>query len=263
VWYQALGPNYVFTQTQFGQAGDVVAPADFDGDTITDIAIFRGSTGEWWYRGSSDGLAHRVLSGASIGDVPRPGDVNGDGFADFVNVHTTSQGMVWIRLINGSFVASDVGFGLPGDQPLLADFDGDGRVDPAIFRPSTGTFWYAASASGGVHTAVRWGVASDVPVPADYDGDGTTDFAVYRPSDRFWYILNSRDGSATFVQFGLSDDKPIPADYDGDRRADIAVYRPSTGTWYLLRSTAGFGGFQFGVSTDIPSPAAYLPEYQP
>ena len=32
-------------------------------------------------------------------------------------------------------------WGVPGDQPLSGDFDGDGKTDLVIYRPSTGT-WY-------------------------------------------------------------------------------------------------------------------------
>jgi hypothetical protein len=61
-----------------------------------------------------------------------------------------------------------------------SDYDVDGRSDPAIFRPETGTWYLLRSSTGG--KAVPWGVAGDVPVPADYDGDGRTDVAVYRPN---------------------------------------------------------------------------------
>jgi uncharacterized delta-60 repeat protein len=253
VWYQLLGPSYTFSQTTFGQASDIVTPADFDGDGITDLAIFRN--GDWWYRSSVTGQQLSAHWGAE-GDIPLPGDIDGDGRADFV----VYRNGTWYRLINGQATQLNMAFGAAGDKPLLADFDGDGRADPAIFRPSTGTFWYAASSAGGAHRGVQWGISTDVPVPADYDGDGATDFAVYRASQGAWYILNSSNGSFVALQFGIAEDRPIPADFDGDGNADVAVYRPSTGIWYLLQSTSGFGAFQWGVSTDVPSPAAYVPE---
>lgn len=253
VWYQLLGSSYIFSQTTFGQTGDVVTPADFDGDGTTDIAIFRA--GDWWWRSSINGQQQSAHWGTA-GDIPLPGDIDGDGKADFV----VYRNGIWYRVINGSTTTMNVNFGTTGDKALLADFDGDGKADPAIFRPSTGTFWYAASSAGGAHRATQWGISTDVPVPADYDGDGKTDFAVYRPAEGAWYVLNSSNGQFLGLQFGLAEDRPIPADYDGDGKADIAVYRPSTGIWYLLQSTAGFQGFQWGISTDIPSPAAYIPQ---
>lgn len=257
VWYQLLGPSYMFAQTPFGQTGDIVAPADFDGDGITDLAIFRAPSGDWWYRSSMTGQQLSAHWGAN-GDIPLPGDIDGDGKADFV-VYRPSNG-TWYRLVNEQNTQLNVTFGAPGDKPLLADFDGDGKADPTIFRPSTGTFWYAASSAGGAHRATQWGISTDLPVPADYDGDGKTDFAVYRPAEGAWYVLKSSDGNLLALQFGLAGDRPIPADYDGDGRVDIAVYRPSTGIWYLLQSTSGFQGFQWGISTDMPSPAAYIPQ---
>jgi hypothetical protein len=79
------------------------------------------------------------------------------------------------------------------------------------------------------------------------------------PSEGAWYVLKSSDGSSFALQFGVTEDRPVPADYDGDGMADVAVFRPSTGIWYLLGSTSGFAGFQWGISTDIPSPAVYIP----
>ena len=148
--------------------------------------------------------------------------------------------------------------GIAGDVPLVGDFDGDGKGDLAVFRPSTGDWWYAASGSGGAQRATHFGANGDVPVPADYDGDGKTDMAVFRPSTGVWYILNSSDYSATIVPFGLGTDKMIPADYDGDGKADIAVFRPSTGIWYILRSSAGFLGLQWGIATDVPAANSFI-----
>jgi uncharacterized delta-60 repeat protein len=129
------------------------------------------------------------------------------------------------------------------------DFDGDGRADVSVFRP-TDRVWYLNQSTNGL-SATQFGLSTDKPVAADYDGDGKTDIGVFRPSNGTWYLLRSQQGS-TATQFGQAGDVPVPADYDNDGRADIAVFRPSNGTWYLLGSTAGFSAVQFGQQGDVP-----------
>jgi uncharacterized delta-60 repeat protein len=256
IWYTLRTSDWQVLQTNFGLAGDIVAPADFDGDGKTDLGIYRPATGDWWYAASSLGGAHRTTQHGINGDIPRPSDFDGDGKADFIVYRPSNN--TWYRKDSIGNVSSVV-FGAAGDQPLVGDFDGDGKSDPAIFRPSTGDWWYAASSAGGAHRAAHWGAIGDLPAPGDYDGDGKTDTAVFRPSEGGWYIYHSSNGSVITTTFGLGTDRPIPADYDGDGSADIAVFRPSTGIWYLLQTTAGFGGVQWGVATDVVVPNAFVP----
>ena len=132
------------------------------------------------------------------------------------------------------------------------DFDGDGKTDVSIFRPSTTTWWYQSSITG-AQTPIRWGNATDLLAPADFDGDNKTDVAVFRPSNGTWYIFNSATLTATITQFGSNGDKPVPNDFDGDGRADIAIFRPSDGGWYQLRSLTNQVFIQqFGLNGDIP-----------
>ncbi len=135
-----------------------------------------------------------------------------------------------------------VQFGDAGDVPVPADYNGDGAVDVAVFRPSTGT-WYARG-----QFAVQFGDPGDVPVPRDYNGDGTMDVAVYRPSDAQWFV-----GNQFIVQHGQPNDIPVPGDYNGDGRADLAVYHPSTGQWTVRNVFT----VQFGDSGDVPIPGDY------
>lgn len=255
-WYVLRSSDGQVTQIVFAIAGDVPVPADFDGDGKTDFAVFRPSTGDWWWLSSQNGSQGFADWGQS-GDAPRPSDFDGDGKADFI-VYRPSNSF-WYRItstVGGT--TSNTGFGLAGDKPVTGDFDGDGKADVAIYRPSTGDWWWQSSVDN-VQRATHWGISTDIPAPADYDGDGKTDFAVYRPSTGTWYIYNSATNSLTILNFGLSEDKPVPADYDGDGKADIAVFRPSTGVWYQMKSTEGFFAQQFGISTDIPTPNAFVP----
>ncbi|MEO6502092.1 MAG: glycoside hydrolase family 3 N-terminal domain-containing protein [Jatrophihabitantaceae bacterium] len=120
---------------------------------------------------------------------------------------------------------------------VVHDYNGDGRSDLAVWRPSTGVWWVH-----GVVTA-QWGKPGDVPVPADYNGDGRSDLAVWRPSTGAWWVR----GIET-VQWGKPGDVPVPADYNGDGRSDLAVWRPSTGVWWAH----GVITAQWGKPGDIP-----------
>jgi uncharacterized delta-60 repeat protein len=253
VWYQIQSSDTNVAAQSFGSAGDRIASADYDGDGKTDLAIFRPSSGDWWIKNSRSGAISTVHWGQA-GDIPRPSDFDGDGRADFVVFRPSEN--VWYRLSSTTGMVSAAAFGTAGDKPLVGDLDGDGKSDIAVFRPSTGEWWWQSSVDNTARAA-QWGIAADTPVPADFDGDGKTDLAVYRGG--VWYILKSGSGQASIINFGLPDDKPAAADYDGDGKADPAVFRPANGTWYFLQSTAGFAAVQFGVSTDIAVPNAFVP----
>ncbi len=142
-------------------------------------------------------------------------------------------------------------------QAAVGDFDGDGRSDPTVFRPSTGV-WYVMPSASHVPYGVAWGNSADKVVPGDYDGDGKTDIAVFRPSNGMWYIIPSSTGVPYGIAWGNSADVPVPGDYDGDLKTDVAVFRPSNGTWYVIPSTTGVPyGMTWGNSADLPVPGDY------
>lgn len=136
------------------------------------------------------------------------------------------------------------------------DFDGDGKSDVSVFRPSSGGWYIIPSNTPASSISAQFGIATDTITPADYDGDRKTDIAVYRAG--VWYVIQSATNTLRYENWGVSGDTPIPADYDGDGKADFAVYRPAEGNWYVHRSLDnGLQTTTFGIAGDRPVPGDF------
>ena len=149
------------------------------------------------------------------------------------------------------------------DRRAMSDFNGDGRSDPGIFRPTVtpDALWYSTPSGGGTPFQIYFGTSGDIPVAGDYDGDGKADAVIWRPSTGLWY--GPRTGAATIViqmLLGQSGDIPVPCDYDGDGAVEPAIYRPSSGLWFGTKrdgSTVVLNTNLGVMAGDIPVPADY------
>ncbi len=240
---------------------------DYDGDTLTDYAVWRPSTGEWIIDQSFNNTRRtQQWGGGSFGDVPVPGDYDGDNKSDLA-VFRAPAG-VWYLLKSSDNTSFGIQWGLSGDKPVPGDYDGDGKTDVAVFRPSNGG-WYILRSSDNVLSTFAFGTNGDKPVQVDFDNDDKTDVAVWRPSNGHWYILKSSDGSFNDVHFGISTDKPTPADYDGDGKIDLAVYRPGVAFYFLStwnNLTTGIADFRYDgtpSAADVPVPLRRMDNFSP
>jgi hypothetical protein len=135
-------------------------------------------------------------------------------------------------------------FGGGDDIPISGDYNGDNTTEIGIYRGSRG-LW----AIRGV-TRTYFGSGSDTPVPGDYNGDGACDIGVFRSGSGLWAIRGM-----TRIYFGGGGDRPVPGDYTGDGHDDIAIYRESSGLW----SIRDHSRIYFGRGGDIAVPAQYYP----
>jgi alpha-tubulin suppressor-like RCC1 family protein len=205
---------------------------------------------------------------------PVPGDFDGDALSDTMIYRpgaAAGSGEWWglgsLKGYSWQYGYARVPWGGTGQVAVPGDYDGDGRMDVAVYTSSTGDWWILQSSRGNTtYLHVAWGIPGDIPVPADYDGDGRTDIGIYRPSNGDWWVLLSSldyDWQKGYfhAQWGIATDVPVPADYDGDGRADVVVFRG--GDWFGLYSTtdyqwtSGYLHVVWGGTGDTPVPGDF------
>ena len=232
---------------------------DFDGNGLEGdqgVPSWDPRNGLWF----SSGQGANPVWG-TWGDIPTPGDFNGDGNDDYA-VFRPSTG-TWF--VSCSTVANCPGgtltvpWGTAGDIPVPADYDNDGTTDYGVWRPSNGS-WYVRSGATGATlvNGVAWGQFGDCPIAARLGISG----AGHMDTERLAAVQRRLvpgavvcgHGRSAFA-FGTYGDIPFAPDMDGDGDGDFVVFRPSTGTWY------GFDpdfSIAWGQPGDIPAPRSAL-----
>ncbi len=129
-------------------------------------------------------------------------------------------------------------FGVPGDIPIVGDWDCDGIDTPGMYRQADGFVYLRNSNSTGfADVQFHFGIKGDIPIAGDWDGDGCDTVGVFRNghvylSDK----LGANDGwfVAEFdYWFGIPGDHPFTGDFNRDGQDTIGLYRESSGFAYL------------------------------
>ncbi|WP_197446705.1 Ig-like domain-containing protein [Tautonia plasticadhaerens] len=239
------------------QLRDVPAPADYDGNGVADLAVFRPATGEWLVAlkdgtGATLGVRVERFGDTQLRDVPAPADYDGNGVADLA-VFRPATGEWLVALKDGTGATLGVRVERFGDTqlrdvPAPADYDGNGVADLAVFRPATGEWLVALKDGTGATLGVRverFGDTQlrDVPAPADYDGNGVADLAVLRPtSDQFLVLQKDPDGvtiGSQISQARVDGWGRIPVEIPTGSLAALGVVGDSGGGTGSARFTAG------------------------
>ena len=195
------------------------------------------------------GLLATVVIVALVGSLP---PAHADGTADTIGLVDPASSEWTVRTVGGGDVRFF--FGIPGDIPIVGDWDCDGRDSPGMFRPGNGFVYLRNSLTTGVaDTEFFFGIGGDLPVVGDWDGDGCDTLGVFRNGRVF--VRNSLGtGFADHdFYFGVPGDSPLGGDFQGNGLDTVGMYRSATGRVYLRHSlTSGVADLEYayGIPTD-------------
>ena len=235
---------------QAAQLGTVGSTGNSTGPHLHYEQRLDGQDVEAWFDGAAFVYGSTQRS-ANCVDVPLAANMIGKPAAELV---------VYRRATRSQFLVQRAGkapkrmrLGTATDEPVLGDWDGNGKANLGVWTPETGVFTLRVGKQSTARVAL--GTASDQPVAGDWDGDGRWEVGVRSPASGTWR-LRGADGSLRTVALGDAGDIPVTGDWDGDGRTDLGVFDQSTAT-FTLRREDGDGlvwtaQVQFGDPGDLP-----------
>lgn len=197
-WYLRDPLTGATTAFYYGNPDDDPFMGDWNGDGVDTPGLYRRSDGYVYLRNSNtQGIADVSYYFGNPSDVPIAGDFDGDG-RDTVAIYRPSNQRFYVINRLGSGDAGlgaadyDFPFGNPGDQPIVADFDGDGTDIVGIYRPSTGLVSFASPAL----SSFSYGAPGDHALVGAWEGGSVDTIAVQRPRSNVFFLRSSNTAGA-------------------------------------------------------------------
>ncbi|MBT8217548.1 MAG: hypothetical protein HKN74_04125 [Acidimicrobiia bacterium] len=232
-------PAYTTFASDMGlPAPDFQLPAGFfdpDGDSIeinfagVDSVTFTGASLP------TDGVSSLNYPGSAV-SVATPANFSGTtaSIPDLPDValFNPNNGQWNLRYRDGH--RAEFFYGVPGDTPLMGDWDCDGTDTVAMYRESTGFIYYRNTNDFGVADGdFFFGIPGDIPIAGDWNNNGCDTFGIYRNGKVFLRNSLSTGVADKEFFFGVQGDRPFAGDFTGDGTDTVGLYRQSSGLAYF------------------------------
>ena len=202
------------------------------------------------YAGTLDG---RLLRFVSTG--------GGTGTAETVGLFEPAASRFHLKRANsaaGGVVAARFGPLRRSWQPIVGDWNGDGRTTVGLYQPGASIFRLDDSSppGGAAEIVAQLPAPSSVAVAlaGDWDGDGRDGVGFYDPAAGRFHLADDPTAGGLAVSFGFGPPGaglvPVVGDWDGDGRDEVGLYDPAISR-FTLRA-AGPGGLDLGFAFGRP-----------
>jgi hypothetical protein len=219
--------------------------SDANNDDRDDAVLFTQGADADVYTATSTGSAFgAAVKGHDFfsidGEVPRTGDVDGDGRADLITFTRGSLADVYVALATGNGYGPSAKwhdfFAVDTEYPEIGDVNGDGRADLITFTRGAGADVYVALSTGtGFGPGVKWhdhfAIGAERPAVGDFNGDGRDDIVTFTGAAQGDVYVSLSNGAA-FVQdgwlwhdnFAVGTEIAGTGDVNGDGRDDVVTF---------------------------------------
>lgn len=215
---------------QFGVSGKKEVVGDWNGDGISTLGTFDGSSGTWKLRNANGpGPAEIVVQfGGGAYSTPVVGDWNGDG-VDTIGVFDPNVGNWSLRNSNIAGVADQAfQYGGSGSKPIAGNWDGVGADGIGVYYPSSGSWNLRECVCGGnpTYSFSFGGGPWSKPIAGNWDGVGADGIGVFDPTAGNWNLRHCMCGGNPDYSFqygGGAWATPLAGDWKGNGTDTVGV----------------------------------------